>query len=402
MSVSSRSSAASSPPVRERAAAIRVAFAALVAWASGCTAQAPGDLRERLWTCATAADCVEGWGCADGSAVADDFCRPVCDPDAPASCDGVCTPSGECLAGCRMLGDETSRCPEGHTCIRTDLLGDEGVCFPVEGCSRSDECGPDTRCLNDVLGLPAVVPGVPYAADHLYCIAVPDAEGRCPTGYMTLPAGASEASAGCVPRCDRGSARCPPDLTCLEDLGYLFGQPGASPCYAGLWELPCDDDAQCLVGRCLEVGGGRRACTLPCADADRVFGGAGRGCARLADLGRGLRLDALRVSCEAVGEGSVCVPWGTAGAPCNDDMLCDPRLECRAFVTGVGLVRLCSRDCAVDGDCAIEGAPITAYCQRSSGRSNCLPRSDEGGACTRTGQCRVGLVCVNARCAPAP
>lgn len=391
--------------VRHRALALALAAIACGALA-GCTVDRPSDLTSRLWTCDEDGDCIDGWGCADRSVLGEDFCRPACDRGDPSSCDGICTRSGECLATCTLLGDGTSACPPGHECVRTDLLGDEGVCFPTATCSRSDECEGGARCFNDVFALPAIVPGTTYASDHLYCVAVPDEADRCATGYVLVPSLDAAEESLCLPRCDTEGSRCPPDLTCLRDLGFLFAQPGTSPCYPGYWALPCDDDAQCMVGRCLEVApGGVRACTYECGDADRVFGrAAGGGCRAIEDATRGLRLDALTVRCESVAGADVCVPLGTTGAPCNDDMICAPGLDCRAFRSGESVLRFCSRDCGDDQDCNYAGAPITAYCARpiGGGAGSCVPRSYAGGSCARPENCRPGLACREGRCVAAP
>lgn len=375
------------------------ALGAVLALVCGCSVQRPSDLEARLWSCESTAECLDGWACADGSVLSDDFCRPACDRADPSSCDGICTRTGECLATCALLGDVASDCPDGHTCVRTDLLGDEGICAPAPACSRSSDCAAGTLCLNDALDLPAAIPGVEYASDNLYCVAVPDEEAeRCPAGYLRVP-GAEGEGASCLPRCDSDGARCPPGLVCLRELGYLFAQPGTSPCYPGTWGLPCDDDAQCLLGSCLDVGEGRRACTFACGDADRVFGSPGAGCSVLEDVGRALRLDALSTECEQLGAARVCVPRGTAGAPCNDDTLCAAGLECRAFgIRGGDRMRFCSRDCASAEDCEIPGAPITAYCQRTASGGSCVPRSFEGGACALPEHCRPGLTCRDGQC----
>ncbi|AKF11037.1 hypothetical protein [Sandaracinus amylolyticus] len=368
----------------------RLWIVVLALCAAGCSVERPDDLLTRLWTCEVQEDCLDGWRCADRSVLGEDFCRPACDPADASSCDGYCTRNGECLSRCTLLGDGATECPDGHSCVRTDLLSGEGVCYPVETCSRSDECAQGTLCFNDVFDLPPVLPGVSYASDQLYCVAVPDEMMRCPTGYLVAPA-AGDSPATCLPRCDSAGSRCPPGLTCLRELGYLFAQPGASACYPGSWGVPCDDDAQCLLGRCLAIGEGRRACTYGCGEADRVF--EGDGCEALEEASRGLRLDALEVRClEAEGR-DVCAPLGTTGAPCNDDMRCAEGLECRRFLAGGSIVRFCSRDCASDAECNDARAPLTAYCEPSAGGGSCLPRSFEGGGCERAEQCRLGLIC---------
>lgn len=380
----------------------RRAFVCAIAMiAVGCTVSRPPDLGERLWTCQDSSDCASGWACADGNVLREDFCRPTCDPADETSCDGICTETGECLAGCTLLGDQATSCPVDHACVRTDLLGDEGVCFPTATCSRSDECEQGSRCFNDVFRLPAIVPGATYASDRLYCVAIPDEASRCPTGYVLVPSSDGDESL-CLPRCDTDAARCPPNLTCIRDYGYLLGQPGVDVCYPGYWALPCDDDAQCMVGRCLEVGGGQRACTYLCGDADRTFGTPGLGCEVLESVTEGLWLDALDVRCESVAEQSVCVPYGLAGAPCNDDTRCAPGLECREFTSGPNRLRFCSRDCTRDSDCDEAISPPTAYCQRRANIGSCVPRTFEGGFCTRHEQCRPGLVCRQGTCEPGP
>lgn len=381
--------------------ALAVLVVACAGVAAGCTVERPDDLLERLWTCEQDSDCLDGWGCADRSVLGEDFCRPACDPEDPRTCAGYCTATGECLAPCTLLGDGATACPDGHACVRADLLDSDGVCFPTETCSRSDECPQGSRCFNDVFGLPAILPGVEYASDQLYCVAVPDDADRCPSGYLVAPGVAEGDELACLPRCDSAGSRCPPALTCLRELGYLFAQPGASACYPGYWGLPCDDDAQCVVGRCLAIGEGRRACTYGCGEADRVFGRAnGGGCEALEESSRGLRLDALEVRCEEVEGVDVCAPLGTPGAPCSDDLRCAPGLDCRAFRSGATVVRFCSRDCAEDQDCSYTGAPLTAYCAypAGGGTGSCVPRSFEGGSCERAEQCRLGLICREETC----
>jgi hypothetical protein len=366
----------------------------------GCTVERPGDLTTRPWSCEVETDCLDGWGCADGNVLGSDFCRPSCEPGQPSSCEGgICTRTGECLARCTILGDATSACPTGQSCIRTDLLGSEGLCFPTESCSRADECEEGTRCFNDAFGLPPAIPGVEYASDHLWCVAVPDASDRCATGYLLVPSIGDETESFCLPRCDSDGSRCPPSTTCLARLGFLFGQPATSPCYPGYWGLPCDDDAQCILGSCRDVGAGRRACTFTCEEADRTFGQVGTGCAVLEESAGALRLDALTYACEDVVGERVCVPRGRAGASCNADMLCAAGLECRAFRAGDGnVLTFCSRDCATDAECDTAGAPATAFCQVDAGEGSCVPRRYVGGPCARAEQCRPGLTCDGTMC----
>src|SRR5438046_2934088 len=89
--------------------------------------------QNRLYTCdVTSADtsaCGAGFGCygAARQLGAPDFCAPSCEPgSAPAGT--VCTDSS-LLDKCSPSA--SGGCPAGMNCIRTDLLGDDGVCLPI-------------------------------------------------------------------------------------------------------------------------------------------------------------------------------------------------------------------------------------------------------------------------------
>jgi hypothetical protein len=159
-----------------------------------------------------------------------------------------------------------------------------------------------------------------------------------------------------------------------------------------------------MVGRCIEVSPGRGACTYGCDEADRVFGAQeGRGCEVLEESASALRLDALRVQCERLEDGTrACVPRGAAGAPCNVDTLCVLGLECRRFAgSGGDVLRFCSRDCTTAADCETPGVEPTAYCQRTASGGSCVPRSYEGGFCALPEHCRPGLMCLGGTCQQA-
>lgn len=370
---------------------------------TACTVDAPPDLDDGFWVCATAMDCGPDQGCAEGNVYSADFCRPACDRDDPSSCpDGVCTASGACLERCRFDPDGT---PVGcaspdFTCVRTDALRDLGVCFPVDGCSRTAECpvagGVEQLCLNDALGLPADMGTGEVRFDNLYCTAASDAAGRCPMGYLNFAFvdEAGESQVACYAPCALGDEGpfCPPSTTCFLPFGELLGLPDQAPCVPGAWGLPCEDDTQCLIGSCLPVGDSRRACTETCAWADENVGG----CGSLEGVSDAFGVTA-RMTCEGVAGQDTCVP--------RYDLLslCDPQLECvggNVECTLVGLggdleTHVCLRECVTDGDCvAGTGGEVADYrCVAIAGGGICNRKRSLGARCSEDLDCREGVCC---------
>ncbi|HJL15415.1 MAG TPA: hypothetical protein RMH99_07170 [Sandaracinaceae bacterium LLY-WYZ-13_1] len=370
--------------------------------AAGCSVSPPAVLDEGFFACASAEDCGPGQACAEGNVYAPDFCRPACDPDDPETCPhGVCTAAGACLERCTIDPDGTAvGCPgEDFDCVRIDAIRHEGVCFPVQSCSRSADCASDgdvpQLCLNDALGLPSTtIDDVRF--DNLYCTARPDEEGFCPTGYLSYRFANADGSSTrvCYPPCDPGGGRpwCPPATTCFRGFGEIAGTPDMPPCLPGVWGLPCADDTQCLIGRCLPVGGGARACTETCADADTLAGG----CSGLERFGEAFG-SAARMACEDVDGVETCVP--------RYDLLslCDEQLECVGADTTCSQVRVsedtlahvCLRACRDAQDCAAgTGGVATDYrCIQAGDRSVCMRKRALGARCVDDLDCREGRCC---------
>lgn len=369
----------------------------------GCAVSRPEVLDEGFFRCSTSEECGPGQSCAEGNVYSADFCRPACDRNDPTSCpDGVCTAAGACLSRCTIDTDgNTSGCPsEDFSCVRTDALRDEGVCYPVDRCSRTADCeivgaGPQL-CLNDALGLPSETIGERVRFDNLYCTARPDTEGRCPMGYLSFRFANADGTTtnACYPPCDPSGRGpwCPPATTCFRGFGELVGTPNMPPCLPGVWGLPCEDDTHCLVGRCLPVGGGERACTETCEEAASLVGG----CSGLEAIGEAFG-NATRMTCEKVDGVSTCVP--------RYDLLslCDGQLDCVGSDTVCGEVRLarsttahvCLRACRDAQDCAADtGGTASDYrCIESLGGKLCMRKRALGGRCMEDLDCREGSCC---------
>ena len=375
----------------------------------GCTVSPPDVLDEGFFACESAEDCGPDQGCAEGNVYSADFCRPACDRDEPSSCPGgVCTAAGACLRRCTIDPDGSAEGCAGpdFTCVRTDAIRDEGVCFPVEGCSRSSDCDDDVEqlCLNDALGLPTTTSGLRF--DNLYCTARPDEEGRCAQGYLAFeiadteggrtPDGRPRTTTVCYPPCDPGGGEpwCPPSTTCFRGFGELVGSPSMPPCLPGVWGLPCEDDTQCLLGRCLPVGDGQRACTETCEDADALIGG----CGELGRFSEALGVS-TRMRCEAVEGERTCVPRYELLGLCDDHLDCvgDEGTECETVrVDRETTVHVCVRFCVDAEDCATEtGGDAQDYrCLETEGPSGiCMAKRGLGSRCVDDEDCREGSCC---------
>lgn len=376
--------------------------------AAACTVSPPEVLDEGFFACEVADDCGPGQGCAEGNVYSSDFCRPACDPDDPASCaNGVCTAAGACLERCLIEADGTATGCAGpdFTCVRTDAIRDVGVCYPVEGCSRTADCQSeaDAICLNDALGLPTSTTGLRF--DNLYCTATPDSEGRCAQGYLAFefadPDGGRDrdgrprTTTVCYPPCDPsgGEPFCPPSTTCFRGFGELVDSPSMPPCLPGVWGLPCEDDTQCLLGRCLNIGDGRRACTETCGDAERLVGNCG-GLARFSEaLGVGTRME-----CGQVEGAEVCVPRFELLSLCDENLGCvgGEETECAPVETAAGTtVHVCVRFCVEAADCAGPlGDPDDYRCLDTAGPTGvCMARRGLGSRCEDDLDCREGVCC---------
>lgn len=371
---------------------------------SACVVETPTILDDGFWACPTPEACGPDQACAEGNVYSTDFCRPACDQDDPETCpDGVCTASGACLEACSIEPDGSPiGCPgEDFTCVRTSAERDVGVCYPVQSCSRSADCPHDGTvpqlCLNEALGLPATTSGMGLRFDNLYCTAAPDEEGRCPTGYLSFRVPDSDSSGAssivCYPPCAIGDDGpfCPPATTCFRGFGELVGLPDTPPCLPGVWGLPCEDDTHCLIGRCLPVGGGRRACTETCAWAEENAGGCG-GLERISEA-FGVP---TRASCEEVEGAEVCVPRYDLLSLCDEQLECvGSNATCAPVRFDSTMVHVCLRTCAADDDCVrgTGGQPGDYRCIPVASVGICSRTRSLGSRCSDDLDCREGSCC---------
>lgn len=369
---------------------------------AACSVQRPGPL-DQVYPCATSDDCLDGFTCVDRSMLGQPgFCSPSCDPArATSTCPlGLCTPEGACLSRCLPETDGTLRvgCPSGLTCVRTDLFREEGVCWHITGCSMGSDCSEEdvpSSCLSEVLGVPALLSGVEIASNRLYCLPAPTGplSDRCGPGSIPLAARGAFPGA-CLPTCNDPDDVCPPGMTCWTELGWLFGAVSQSVCWVGEWGALCGSDADCLLGRCLETGDGRRVCTERCADVP-LGGPDGGGCEVLSEVSFSAP-GGSEFTCRNVGSERVCIPRGRVGAPCGAGRQCLDELRClplRNEDTGV-----CSDVCDLDEDCYVASIPeprrTEVYCDTEN--RICLPQQRGGSACDEdhaclSGRCVAGL-----------
>ncbi|MGZ3443691.1 MAG: hypothetical protein ACXVDD_29415, partial [Polyangia bacterium] len=87
--------------------AIALAFVVGVAASHGCLDDRK-KIAAQIFFCNPSsrtadADCGKGYMCYSAAqAVGGSICVPSCDPNDPATCNGVCTESGACLQRCRV------------------------------------------------------------------------------------------------------------------------------------------------------------------------------------------------------------------------------------------------------------------------------------------------------------
>ncbi|MBX3246943.1 MAG: hypothetical protein KF901_07165 [Myxococcales bacterium] len=313
------------------------------------------------------------------SPYASDFCAPDCQS---VRCDGICTVQGRdalCLRGCRLQADGTSSdCGDGLACVRTSAEWDDGVCYPVRRCRGSTDCSAGEVCLAELVGLTPADP----RSNGYYCVPAPDMDGECPS--RSRPVALESGTELCVATCDPPDTRCPPGFGCLLQAAVLSDVEVL--CYPGIYGVPCDDDTNCLLGRCLDTGASGRQCTLGCDEAARLAGGCG-GLSSLAT-----HVSALTFECDpaAAGGGGLCVIRSGIGFVCttpeSDAYVCADGLECRTFSSAFDQVRLCTKGCRTDRECNAPGAYVN-YCQPFLEESVCLPRFAVGARCSDPRQC---------------
>lgn len=356
-------------------------FTALV---SACVPDA-SYLDDRLYQCAGPADCGEDWGCVRAAPYASDFCAPDCDP---STCDGVCVQQNggaQCVRGCRFDAEGIpSECPaSGFECIRVSAETDEGICYPVTSCGLSSECPEGQRCLAEVIGAGPTATGS-------YCVPEPNpGDGSCPARSRSAQLFLNQPPV-CMATCNPPDNRCPPSFGCLEQASVLGGDEEVL-CFPGVYGVSCEDDTNCLLGRCIDTGEAGKQCTLSCDEAGRLAGGCG-GVLSLADFTGG----ALAFECESdTPEGPLCVTRSGIGFVCttpeSDAYVCQRGLSCESFRGPNGdSIRLCTRSCEDDAQCNSPGRREN-FCRQFPVGNTCLPALPDGEVCTRAGQCRSGV-----------
>jgi hypothetical protein len=233
-----------------------------------------GQYLDRVYACDLrqidqSQECGEGWVCHPGTQLGTfDFCAQSCQPGTDAGAD-FCSPDGALLASC---DPQNPVCGPDLQCLRTSTTEDQGLCLPVEVCGRNDECRDPLRrsCLSKVLA-DAYGGGLdPARLNNLWCL-----QGDC---NELSPCEAGHSCLGglpllqrmppvCAPNCVRNPRDggvddfCPASFVCaskvLSSLPYRF-------CLPGLFGFPCENDDQCLIGKCLAMGSHTKACSVSC------------------------------------------------------------------------------------------------------------------------------------------
>lgn len=389
------------------------------------------------------------------------FCATGCDAtkEAPEGPDAICLPSGPKNAG-PVSGARLVRCnpaqpgnPCGNdelSCLRTDLLQDEGVCMTVNACQADVDCRDPVRakCLGELLrenyGDKAGL-----RADHTYCVQFGCRERRtaCSPGETcmrdVIPK-SSNPSDICVPNCD-ANRNCPANYFCYPDL---YSRASPAICIPGLLGLRCRSRVDCLFGDCVMTNAGYGVCSVKCANDDdcarfdsehgafvcngegwcagaRAFRGGqclsdsdclhtGEVCARISNtsrFGSCVYPCPENRTCPAYGgiphacrpqadlnppnpaipfnllATWVCWP-GYFGQLCSKDSECMTGLGCRTLVPGTLPLRTCSIECATDADCQANRLTKDGWCDPApTGPGICRSPIADDGKCIRDVQC---------------
>lgn len=238
-------------------------------------------------TCASSADCAQGWVCRIATGAARGICaRPT---ESPTPNPGTCSTNAQCeggtvcvngtctrptcdggVASCACTAD--SQCAAGNVCV-------SGRCTPrADTCQFDSQCGAGRVCVNQQCraGCSATtacptgqVCRIPTGETTGVCEDRP--AGECTTDAM-CGAGRRCINSTCFARCTT-SAECGAGLYC-SDLGACQPDTRRRP--------TCTSDAQCAAGsRCLD-GVCRRPCTTTdeCLRTDVSY----RNCAPIAYL----------------------------------------------------------------------------------------------------------------------
>jgi hypothetical protein len=421
--------------------------------------------QERLFTCnPTAADpacgtdgddkpmaCVPAYQLGGSN-----FCATGCDAtsDPVETADGLCLPSGPRTAGA-VSGARLPRCnpaeaantcgTEAMSCLRTDLVSDEGVCMTVGSCATDMDCRDPIRskCMGTLLR--ETYSHAALKSDHTYCLQAECRARRtaCSPGETCmrdiLPRTSNPPDI-CVPHCD-ANGNCPPNYFCYPNL---YGKRAPRVCIPGLLGLRCQSKLDCLFGDCVETGAPYKVCSVACnsnADCEKydsiqgtffcnpagqcmtARGFKGGVCERDDDCtypneicGHITNTMQLGLCMQACGEGGSCPapggvphacrpqldaagklaltgpPWvcwpGYFGQLCMNDSQCFPGLACQQLDPSNALARICTLPCKVDEDCDANNLTREGWCDAQTGA--CRSPLADGAACERKRQCESG------------
>jgi hypothetical protein len=161
--------------------------------------------------------------------------------------------------------------------------------------------------------------------------------------------------------------------------------------------VPCDDDSNCLLGRCLDTGVGGRFCTITCGVAERSPAVGCEGISQpIVDIGLRYRLECDESAGGGV-DGGLCVPRYEIGSACttpdSEALVCAEGLDCTTF--GAADRRYCTRFCATHEECNLDGRSARNYC--ATGIGQCYPQVGAGIACSENAACLSGN-CVTGYC----
>ena len=333
----------------------------------------------------------DGLPCANGDGIcADGECKPLpvsgepCDSTTalPCSAGGLCV-AGRCVDAPLAAGsgcESNDQCPSGHRCV-------DSVC--TLGAGAGETCDTGTRCT----GALQCVDGLCIAPDASACTA-PGPSLAC--GEEGLCGAAS--SSRCVAPGGPGSA-CTSSEQC-EAGTWCNGASGLCEEAAASGE-PCSDAFYCAAGLACDarstVCGPLPVLGQPCALGPLGPFTCAEGLACVDRLCAPIPVEGERcagglvcvgdLGCAFEGDASYCRPRRPAGAPCDNDSICEPGTHCD-FGRGQ-----CATDfpdgtpCSLGNECGPDGACLPD----ASSALSCAPQPREGDACLLS--CQSGLIC---------
>jgi hypothetical protein len=395
------------------------------------------------------------------------FCATGCDaitqaPEADPT--AVCLSSGPRTAG-PVSGARLPRCNptlpgscnhDELTCLRTDLIVDEGVCMTVNACEKDTDCRDPVRskCMGELVretyGAKSEL-----KAQNTYCLqAGCKATGTaCSPGEVCMRNVIPRSSYPpdiCVPNCD-ANGNCPPNYFCYTEL---YSKASPAVCLPGLIGLRCRSRLDCLFGDCVDTDAHFKVCSVACqSDADCQKFDSIQGTFFCNDKGYCAGARAFRGSIcykqeDCLYEGEICAkithtnaygqclqqcpggtcpsyggvphacrpqvgatdsmfaindkPWicwpGYLGQLCSNDAQCLPGLTCRAASPTNQLLRLCSIACQSDADCDANRFTADGFCNPAIGI--CVSPLPDGATCERSAQCESKTCNNDKKCAP--